>query len=46
MWTAAQMIEAFDSSDAIVAVGRDAAGLRADYFLQSDLRDFQASYAG
>jgi cholesterol transport system auxiliary component len=42
----AKMIEAFESTDAIVAVGRDAAGLRADYILQSDLRDFQASYAG
>lgn len=40
----AKMIEAFESTDAIVAVGRDAAGLRADYILQSDLRDFQADY--
>jgi cholesterol transport system auxiliary component len=40
----AKMIEAFESTDAIVAVGRDAAGLRADYILQSDLRDFQANY--
>jgi cholesterol transport system auxiliary component len=42
----AKMIEAFESTNAIVAVGRDAAGLRADYILQSDLRDFQADYAG
>jgi cholesterol transport system auxiliary component len=41
----AKLIEAFESTDAIVAVGRDAAGLRADYILQSDLRDFQADYA-
>jgi cholesterol transport system auxiliary component len=40
----AKMIEAFESTSAIVAVGRDAAGLRADYILQSDLRDFQADY--
>ncbi len=40
----AKMIEAFESTNAIVAVGRDAAGLRADYVLQCDLRDFQADY--
>ena len=40
----AKLIEAFESTNAIVAVGRDAAGLRADYILQSDLRDFQADY--
>jgi cholesterol transport system auxiliary component len=42
----AKLIEAFESTNAIVAVGRDAAGLRADYILQSDLRDFQADYTG
>jgi cholesterol transport system auxiliary component len=40
----AKMIEAFESTKAIVAVGRDASGLRADYILQSDLRDFEADY--
>jgi cholesterol transport system auxiliary component len=40
----AKLIEAFESTSAIVAVGRDAAGLRADYILQSDLRDFEADY--
>lgn len=40
----AKLIEAFESTNAIVAVGRDAVGLRADYILQSDLRDFQADY--
>ena len=40
----AKLIEAFEATNAIVAVGRDAAGLRADYILQSDLRDFQADY--
>jgi len=41
----AKLIEAFEATNAIVAVGRDAAGLRPDYILQSDLRDFQAEYA-
>jgi len=41
----AKLIEAFESTNAIVAVGRDAAGLRADYILQCDLRDFQADYS-
>jgi cholesterol transport system auxiliary component len=38
----AKLIEAFEASNA--AVGRDAAGLKPDYILQSDLRDFQAEY--
>ena len=42
----AKMIEAFEGTNAIVAVGRDAAGLKPDYILQSDLRDFQAEYSG
>jgi cholesterol transport system auxiliary component len=42
----AKLIEAFESTKAIVAVGRDAAGLKPDYILQSDLRDFQAEYGG
>ena len=41
----AKLIEAFESTNAILAVGRDAAGLRPDYILQSDLRDFQVEYA-
>ena len=40
----AKLIEAFESTKAILAVGRDAAGLKPDYILQSDLRDFQAEY--
>jgi cholesterol transport system auxiliary component len=40
----AKLIEAFEASNAILAVGRDAAGLKPDYILQSDLRDFQAEY--
>ena len=42
----AKMIEAFEGTNAIVAVGRDAAGLKPDYILQSDLRDFAAVYPG
>ena len=37
-----KLIESFEASNAIVSVGRDAVGLRPDYVLQSDLRDFQA----
>jgi cholesterol transport system auxiliary component len=42
----AKLIEAFEATNAILAVGRDAAGLKPDYILQSDLRDFQAEYQG
>jgi len=38
------MIESFENSNAIVAVGRQAIGLRADYQLASDIREFQAEY--
>jgi len=41
-----KLIESFEASNAIVSVGRDAVGLRPDYVLQSDLRDFQAEYSG
>ena len=41
-----KLIESFEASGAIVAVGRDAVGLKPDYVLQSELRDFQAEYAG
>ena len=41
-----KLIESFEASSAIVSVGRDAVGLRPDYVLQSDLRDFQAEYSG
>jgi cholesterol transport system auxiliary component len=39
-----KLIESFEASKAIISVGRDAVGLRPDYVLQSDLRDFQAEY--
>ncbi|HEU4825394.1 MAG TPA: ABC-type transport auxiliary lipoprotein family protein [Dongiaceae bacterium] len=41
-----KLIESFETSRAIVAVGRDAIGLKPDYVLQSELRDFQAEFAG
>jgi cholesterol transport system auxiliary component len=41
----AKLIETFEETNSITAVGRDAAGLKADYVLQSELRDFQAEYA-
>lgn len=40
------LIESFESTHSIVAVGREAIGLRADYILKTDLREFQASYEG
>jgi cholesterol transport system auxiliary component len=40
------MIESFENSDRIVAVGRDSIALRADYILKTDLREFQAEYMG
>ena len=38
------MIESFENSDRIIAVGRDVLGLRADFFLKTELREFQAEY--
>lgn len=40
------MIESFESTNSIVAVGREAIGLRPDYILKTDLREFQAVYEG
>lgn len=42
----AKLIEAFETVVPNLAVGRDSAGLKPDYILQSELRDFEASYAG
>lgn len=36
------LIESFENSKRIVAVGREGAGLRSDYILKVDLREFQA----
>ncbi|UCH75024.1 MAG: membrane integrity-associated transporter subunit PqiC [Rhodospirillales bacterium] len=38
------LIESFENSGRIVAVGRDAIGLRSDYVLKTELREFQAEY--
>ncbi len=40
------LVESFENSGAIVAVGRKAIGLRSDYNLKTDLREFQAEYFG
>lgn len=40
------IIESFEVSRRIVSVGRENVGLRSDFLLKSDLRDFQAEYAG
>jgi cholesterol transport system auxiliary component len=40
------MVESFENSGRVVSVGRDTIGLRADYVLKSELREFQAQYAG
>jgi len=38
------LVESFENSKRIVAVGRQAVGLRADFQLVSELREFQAEY--
>ncbi len=38
------MVESFENSGRIVAVGRDSVALRSDYILKTDLREFQAEY--
>jgi len=38
------LIESFESTGKIVGVGREAIGLRPDYILKTDLREFQAIY--
>jgi cholesterol transport system auxiliary component len=40
------MIDSFQNSGSIVGVGREAIGLRPDYLLKTDLREFQANYRG
>ncbi|WP_207477703.1 ABC-type transport auxiliary lipoprotein family protein [Arenibaculum pallidiluteum] len=40
------LVESFERSRAIRAVGRDTSGLRADWVLRSELRDFEAEYPG
>ena len=38
------LIEAFEASGRIAAIGRDTDGLKSDYLLHTDIRDFQARY--
>jgi cholesterol transport system auxiliary component len=38
------MIESFENTNRIISVGRQAIGLRSDYILKTDLREFQAEY--
>lgn len=38
------LIESFENSGKIIGVGRSGAGLRSDYELQTELREFQAEY--
>jgi len=38
------LVESFENTRKIVSVGRDTTGLRADYVLLTDLRDFEARY--
>lgn len=40
------IIESFESSERIVSVGRQSIGLRSDFNLKLELREFQAEYAG
>ncbi|MEQ9643110.1 MAG: ABC-type transport auxiliary lipoprotein family protein [Alphaproteobacteria bacterium] len=39
------LVESFENSQRIVAVGRQAIGLRSDFNLKSELREFQAEYS-
>lgn len=38
------LVESFENTQKIVAVGREAIGLRSDFNLRTDLREFQAEY--
>jgi cholesterol transport system auxiliary component len=38
------IVESFENSGDIVSVGRESAGLRSDYVLKTELREFQAEY--
>ena len=40
------LIESFENTGKIVAVGRESVGLRPDYTLKTELREFQAEYQG
>ena len=40
------LLESFENSNSIVSVGRENIGLRSDFVLKTDLREFQAVYSG
>jgi cholesterol transport system auxiliary component len=40
------ILESLENTHRIVAVGRDAVGLKADFVLKTELREFQAEYGG
>lgn len=40
------LVESFENTGRILGVARDSAGLRADYILKTELREFQAEYGG
>lgn len=40
------LVESFENSDRIVAVGRETIGLRGDYVLMTEVREFQAELEG
>lgn len=40
------IVESFENSGRIIAVGRESFGLRSDFVLKSELREFQAEYGG
>lgn len=40
------LVDAFDNSGRLPAVGRENVGLRADYLLKTDLASFEADYTG
>lgn len=39
------IVQSFEDSRRIVSVGRDSVGLRSDFVLRTDVRDFQAEYS-
>lgn len=38
------LVESFENSSRIISIGRESIGLRADYILKTELREFQAIY--
>ena len=40
------LVESFENSGKIVGVGREAIGLRSDYLLKTEMREFQAEFEG